>query len=73
MTRSLAAGSLLAILASPTVLRADDGEAAMFRYPDVSNDRIVFAFANDLWTVPIAGGEARPLASPPGVELMPRF
>ena len=73
MTRSLAAGSLLAILASPTVLRADDGEAAMFRYPDVSNDRIVFAFANDLWTVPIAGGEARPLASPPGLELMPRF
>ena len=64
---------VLTLFAAPLAAIGDDGEAAMFRYPDVSNDRIVFAFANDLWTVPIAGGEARPLASPPGLELMPRF
>ncbi len=45
----------------------------MLRYPDVSQKHIVFLFANDLWLVDRAGGMARPLASPPGIEAMPRF
>ena len=45
----------------------------MLRFPDVSEDRIVFSYANDLWTVPREGGLAQPLASPPGTERMPRF
>ncbi len=47
--------------------------AGMMRYPDVSATHIVFSYANDLWVVAREGGEARPLASPPGQELFPRF
>ncbi|MEE2972253.1 MAG: S41 family peptidase [Planctomycetota bacterium] len=53
---------------------ATDGSGtSMHRYPDISNDEIVFVYANDLWRVPIEGGVALPLASPPGLETMPRF
>jgi len=45
----------------------------MLRYPDVSADRIVFSYANDLWIVSRKGGEAQPLSSPAGQEVFPRF
>lgn len=45
----------------------------MMRFPDVSESHIAFVYANDIWIVPREGGEARPLASPPGPELFPRF
>ena len=48
-------------------------DAGMLRYPDVSASHIVFSYGNDLWLAPRAGGEARPLASPPGAEMFPRF
>jgi tricorn protease len=47
--------------------------AGMMRFPDVSKDSIVFVYANDLWIVGRDGGMARPLASPAGPEMMPRF
>ncbi|MFO0831744.1 MAG: PDZ domain-containing protein [Phycisphaerales bacterium] len=47
--------------------------AGMMRFPDVSKDSIVFVYANDLWIVAREGGVARPLASPAGAEMMPRF
>ncbi len=47
--------------------------AGMLRYPDVSREKIVFVYANDLWVVPREGGTAIPLASPPGQEMFPRF
>lgn len=47
--------------------------AGMMRTPDVSATHIVFAYANDLWSVPREGGVANPLASPPGAESFPRF
>lgn len=50
-----------------------DPNPGMFRYPDVSATEIVFVYANDLWVVPRAGGQARPLASPPGQESFPKF
>lgn len=50
-----------------------DPSGGMLRYPAVSKDRIVFVYANDLWTVPRSGGMASPLASPPGGEMTPRF
>ena len=50
-----------------------DPNAGLLRYPAVSAERIVFVYANDLWTVPRGGGEASPLASPPGGEMSPRF
>jgi tricorn protease len=47
--------------------------AGMMRFGDISATHIVFSYANDLWLAPREGGIATPLASPPGVERMPRF
>lgn len=45
----------------------------MMRFPDVSKTHVVFMYANDLWMVSRDGGQAVPLASPPGGELFPKF
>ncbi|MBL8854215.1 MAG: PD40 domain-containing protein [Planctomycetaceae bacterium] len=45
----------------------------MMRSPDVSAEKIVFSYGDDLWLVDRAGGVATPLASPPGAESNPRF
>ena len=47
--------------------------AGMLRTPGVSATHIAFVYANDIWVVPRAGGQAVPLASPPGLEWFPRF
>ena len=63
--------SVLALLAvaQPEVAPS----AGMLRWPAVSADRITFVYANDIWLVPRDGGQAVPLASPPGQESYPRF
>lgn len=48
-------------------------DAGMLRFPDVSARDIVFVYADDLWLVSREGGVARPLASPEGLEVLPRF
>ena len=48
-------------------------DARMFRYPDVSEDKITFSYAGDIWIVPIEGGTAFKLTSPAGEELYPKF
>jgi tricorn protease len=45
----------------------------MMRFPDVSGEKIVFVYGEDLWLVPREGGVAQPLASPAGEESLPRF
>ncbi|MSQ90261.1 MAG: peptidase S41 [Phycisphaerales bacterium] len=47
--------------------------ATMLRYPDISQDRIAFTYANGLWTVDKRGGIAQPVADPPGTETFARF
>jgi len=47
--------------------------AALFRFPDVSRNQIVFVYANDLWVVPKEGGRASHLSSPAGTEIFPKF
>ncbi|MEM7227984.1 MAG: PDZ domain-containing protein [Planctomycetota bacterium] len=59
--------------ATPALMADVTPDAGMIRYPDVSSSRIVFVYANDLWTVDRSGGLAMPLASPPGLETFPRF
>lgn len=54
----------------PAQVRPD---AVLMRMPDVSQNEIVFRYANDLWVVDKRGGEARPLSSPPGAESLPKF
>ncbi|MFZ9913899.1 MAG: S41 family peptidase [Phycisphaerales bacterium] len=70
---TLAAALLLAAAAPSTADSATEIVRGLCRYPDISRDSIVFVYANDLWIVPKGGGTARPLASPPGFEGMPRF
>lgn len=53
--------------------QASGPNAGMLRNPDVGRDSIVFVYANDLWVVSREGGEARPLAAPPGTESLPKF
>ncbi|HQK88079.1 MAG TPA: PDZ domain-containing protein, partial [Acidobacteriota bacterium] len=45
----------------------------LLRFPAIHGDQIVFTYAGDLYTVPAAGGIARPLTSHDGFESFPRF
>jgi len=67
------AGAATLLLGAGAATAQVEPDAGMLRYPDVSSTHIVFSYANDLWLVPREGGEARPLASPPGAEASPRF
>lgn len=45
----------------------------LLRQPTISNTEIVFVYANDLWKVPIQGGNAIRLTSNEGAESAPHF
>ena len=47
--------------------------AGLLRYPSVSAKQIVFVYANKLWLVGHEGGQAVPLATPPGRVGLPKF
>ena len=47
--------------------------AGMMRFPDVSAEKIVFVYGEDVWIAPRTGGVASPLAAPAGEEALPRF
>ncbi len=63
----------LLMLTGPIALAQNQPSAGMMQYPDVSDEKIVFSYANDLWIVDRNGGVASPLASPEGIERFPRF
>ncbi|HAZ93528.1 MAG TPA: peptidase S41, partial [Chitinophagaceae bacterium] len=48
-------------------------DAGLFRFPDVSHTQIVFTYANDIWIMPKTGGTAQKLSSPAGLEVFPKF
>ena len=48
-------------------------DARLIGHPDVSKDKIVFAFGDDLWVVAKSGGKAFRFSSPDGAESNPRF
>jgi tricorn protease len=64
---------LLIFLLAPALVRTAPTETRLMRQPDISKDAVVFVYAEDLWTVPRAGGQARRLTSHPGDELYPKF
>ncbi len=68
----ISAPFLTVTLAAPSNAQTKPA-GGMMRYPDVSDDQIVFVYANDLWVVSKEGGVASPLASPAGGERFPRF
>ncbi len=48
-------------------------EGRLLRFPDVSKDKIAFAYAGDIYIAPRTGGQAMRLTSHPGLELFPKF
>lgn len=45
----------------------------LLRQPTLSQDAVVFVYANDLWKVPISGGDAIRLTTYEGYEFSPHF
>ncbi len=67
--------STLAILANlfgPACARDPQG-TRMLAEPTLSEKRLAFAYANDLWTAALDGTDVRQLTSHPGIESGPRF
>jgi tricorn protease len=65
---TLAAGCLLAVSSY-----AFAQKAPLLRNPSLSKDKIAFVYADDIWTVPREGGEARRLTSVSAVDSGPYF
>ena len=74
MLRSIPFLVLLAILAAaPFALAADEAPGYVMRYADVGAGQIVFTYEDDLWLVPLAGGDAHRITSHPGRETAAKF
>ena len=62
----------IALLAAAASAGAQD-EGRLLRFPATNGTDIAFSYAGDLWTVPVAGGEARRLTSHVGYECFARY
>lgn len=61
--------ALVAIAAAPLA----SAETRLLRFPDICNDRVVFTYGGDLWTVSSQGGTAIRLTAGPGLQQSARF
>jgi tricorn protease len=59
---------LVALVIAPSAVLAQANGPLLLQKPTVNQTHIVFSFADDLWSVPREGGEARRLTTGPGVE-----
>lgn len=64
---------LLTLLLGGMALSASAEEARLLRFPSTNGTDIVFSYAGDLFTAPLAGGEARRLTSHIGYEMFARY
>lgn len=65
--------SLLIMGISPLLAQVENEESRLLRFPTAHNDKVVFTYAGDLYTVERAGGVARKLTNHPGMKIFPRF
>ena len=65
--------AVLLLLAAAPAAAVDVHDTRLLAEPDCSADRVVFTYAGDLWTAPLAGGTARRLTADIGRERRPRF
>ncbi len=63
--------TLAALVLFGGLVTADEGR--LLRFPDVSKDKITFAYAGDIYVAPRAGGMATRITSHPGLEIFPKF
>ena len=69
----LLATTRVASASAPVAAEKTAGQTMMLRTPTVSATQIAFAYAQNIWIVPRAGGEARRLTSFQGQASNPRF
>jgi tricorn protease len=70
MIRTLRAAVALALLALAPLAAA---QTKLLRFPDICNDRVVFTYGGDLWTVSAQGGTAIRLTAGPGLQQSAKF
>ena len=77
MSRPFFVSLCLLVLSISFNVQAQDGHGAtqtrLLRMPTVSSTQIAFAYANNIWVVPRAGGSARRLTSFQGQTSNPHF
>jgi len=56
-----------------SALGNDSAPGYVMRYADVNAENIVFTYEDDLWLVPVVGGDARRITSHAGVERSAKF
>ena len=71
--RSFLYAPLLCFAALVSTALAAPAPTLLLRSPDVSADHVVFAYAQNIWIAPRAGGAARPLTTFQGRASGPRF
>ncbi|MEJ2504627.1 MAG: protease, partial [Gemmatimonadota bacterium] len=72
-TTSFLAAVLAAALLWPAWLAGQSDETRLLRFPHIHGDRVAFTYAGDLYTAPLAGGQATRLTSHEGLEIFARF
>jgi len=60
--------ALVVLLAGSVAWAQPDSPGYVMRFADVGGGNIVFTYEDDLWVVPVAGGEARRVTAHPGTE-----
>ena len=65
--------ALLALIGATRLAAVDTLDTKMLTRPAVSAERIVFVYANDLWTADLEGRNVRRLTSDAGAESNPAF
>ncbi len=69
----ITAVALSALAASARTPAPATDETLLLRFPATNGKDIVFSYAGQLYTVPVAGGTARRLTDTPGQAIFPRF
>lgn len=64
---------LLSIVYSSNHALDKSKSTKLLRYPDIYNNRVVFTYAGDLWTVSTSGDTATRITAHKGLELFPKF
>ncbi len=59
------------IISCAVVVGAQDSR--LMRWPDLSQERVIFTYEDDLWLVDAAGGDARRITNHPGSERYAKF
>jgi tricorn protease len=52
---------------------AADAPTRLLRFADIAADKVVFTYEDDLWTAPVAGGDAQRLTRGDGAEIYAKF